>query len=76
MAAMPDDFGDVGDEAFCRQAVQQTVHHFDRLDILVNNAAVQFLKRASLISMQSSWNGPFVPIYSRIFLWLRRLFPI
>jgi NAD(P)-dependent dehydrogenase (short-subunit alcohol dehydrogenase family) len=33
--------GDVGDEAFCRQAVQETVNHFGRLDILVNNAAEQ-----------------------------------
>lgn len=33
--------GDVGDEHFCRQAVQQTVREFGRLDILVNNAAEQ-----------------------------------
>lgn len=34
--------GDVGEEAFCRQAVQQAVERFKRLDILVNNAAVQY----------------------------------
>jgi NAD(P)-dependent dehydrogenase (short-subunit alcohol dehydrogenase family) len=33
--------GDVGDEAFCRQAVQDTMQEFGRLDILVNNAAEQ-----------------------------------
>jgi NAD(P)-dependent dehydrogenase (short-subunit alcohol dehydrogenase family) len=33
--------GDVGDEKFCRQAVQQTVKTFGQLDILVNNAAEQ-----------------------------------
>jgi NAD(P)-dependent dehydrogenase (short-subunit alcohol dehydrogenase family) len=33
--------GDVGDEKFCLQAVQQTVREFGRLDILVNNAAEQ-----------------------------------
>ncbi|UBV44411.1 SDR family oxidoreductase (plasmid) [Deinococcus taeanensis] len=33
--------GDVGDEAFCQQAVEQTVRAFGRLDILVNNAAEQ-----------------------------------
>lgn len=33
--------GDVGDEAFCRRAVEQTVREFGRLDILVNNAAEQ-----------------------------------
>jgi NAD(P)-dependent dehydrogenase (short-subunit alcohol dehydrogenase family) len=33
--------GDVGEESFCRQAVERTVKEFGRLDILVNNAAEQ-----------------------------------
>ena len=33
--------GDVGDEQFCRQAVEQTVRELGALDILVNNAAEQ-----------------------------------
>jgi NAD(P)-dependent dehydrogenase (short-subunit alcohol dehydrogenase family) len=33
--------GDVGDSAFCREAVARTVDEFGRLDILVNNAAEQ-----------------------------------
>lgn len=33
--------GDVKDSAFCRQAVEKTIEEFDRLDILVNNAAFQ-----------------------------------
>ena len=33
--------GDVGDEAFCQQVVQDTVRELGRLDILVNNAAEQ-----------------------------------
>jgi NAD(P)-dependent dehydrogenase (short-subunit alcohol dehydrogenase family) len=33
--------GDVGDEAFCRDAVARTVRELGRLDILVNNAAEQ-----------------------------------
>jgi NAD(P)-dependent dehydrogenase (short-subunit alcohol dehydrogenase family) len=33
--------GDVGDEAFCRRAVEETVRRFGRLDILVSNAAEQ-----------------------------------
>jgi NAD(P)-dependent dehydrogenase (short-subunit alcohol dehydrogenase family) len=33
--------GDVGDENFCRQVVEQVVQEFGRLDILVNNAAEQ-----------------------------------
>ena len=34
--------GDVGDENFCREAVERTVNELGQLDILVNNAAVQF----------------------------------
>jgi NAD(P)-dependent dehydrogenase (short-subunit alcohol dehydrogenase family) len=33
--------GDVTDPEFCRQAVEQTVQEFGRLDVLVNNAAFQ-----------------------------------
>ena len=33
--------GDIGSEAFCRQAVKRTVKELGRLDILVNNAAEQ-----------------------------------
>ncbi len=33
--------GDIGDESFCQQAVQQTVDELGHLDILVNNAAEQ-----------------------------------
>ncbi|MGE0061219.1 MAG: SDR family oxidoreductase [Xanthobacteraceae bacterium] len=33
--------GDVGDETFCREAVEKTVARFGRIDILVNNAAEQ-----------------------------------
>jgi NAD(P)-dependent dehydrogenase (short-subunit alcohol dehydrogenase family) len=33
--------GDVGDEDFCRRAVEKTLEEFGQLDILVNNAAEQ-----------------------------------
>jgi NAD(P)-dependent dehydrogenase (short-subunit alcohol dehydrogenase family) len=33
--------GDIGDESFCQQAVQQTVSTLGKLNILVNNAAEQ-----------------------------------
>jgi NAD(P)-dependent dehydrogenase (short-subunit alcohol dehydrogenase family) len=34
--------GDIKDEEFCNEAVQKTVSHFGNLNILVNNAAMQF----------------------------------
>ena len=36
--------GDVRNESFCRQAVNETISRFGQLDVLVNNAAVQFPK--------------------------------
>ena len=33
--------GDIGEEEFCRQAVEQTICEFGRLDSLINNAAEQ-----------------------------------
>jgi NAD(P)-dependent dehydrogenase (short-subunit alcohol dehydrogenase family) len=33
--------GDVGQEEFCRKAVEQTIKEFGKIDILVNNAAEQ-----------------------------------
>ncbi|NJL33978.1 MAG: SDR family NAD(P)-dependent oxidoreductase, partial [Chloroflexaceae bacterium] len=33
--------GDIGDEAFCQEAVRQTVGELGRLDVLVNNAGEQ-----------------------------------
>src|SRR3984893_12517357 len=33
--------GDVSDERFCKQAIEQTIKEFGRLDILINNAAEQ-----------------------------------
>jgi NAD(P)-dependent dehydrogenase (short-subunit alcohol dehydrogenase family) len=38
--------GDVGDEEFCRGAVRQTVDALGRLDIVVNNAAVQYPQKS------------------------------
>lgn len=37
--------GDIGDEAFCKLAVQKTVDEFGRLDIVVNNAAEQHVRQ-------------------------------
>lgn len=37
--------GDVGDKSFCERAVKRTLETFGKLDILVNNAAVQYEKK-------------------------------
>lgn len=34
--------GDIADDNFCKNAVQTTINEFSKLDIVVNNAAVQF----------------------------------
>jgi NAD(P)-dependent dehydrogenase (short-subunit alcohol dehydrogenase family) len=38
--------GDVGDEAFCRRAVEQTVQRYGHLHVLVNNAAEQHVQES------------------------------
>ena len=38
--------GDIKDENFCRQAVEKVRKEFGRLDIVVNNAAVQFPQKS------------------------------
>lgn len=40
--------GDVGEEALCRRAVEATIDRFDRIDILVNNAAEQHPRESLL----------------------------
>lgn len=34
--------GDVKDEEFCKAAIKETIAHFGKLNVLVNNAAMQF----------------------------------
>ncbi|MGO1060465.1 SDR family oxidoreductase [Planococcus sp. FY231025] len=38
--------GDIGDEAFCQEAVQKVIDEFGKLDILVNNAAEQHIQQS------------------------------
>ncbi len=38
--------GDVGDKAFCKGVVDRTIETFGHLEILVNNAAVQYIRQS------------------------------
>ncbi|MDP4177376.1 MAG: SDR family oxidoreductase [Bacillota bacterium] len=38
--------GDIGDENFCKSAVEKTIDTFGKIDILVNNAAVQYAQNS------------------------------
>jgi NAD(P)-dependent dehydrogenase (short-subunit alcohol dehydrogenase family) len=38
--------GDVGDSAFCRKVVEDTISSFGKLDILINNAAQQYPQKS------------------------------
>lgn len=38
--------GDVGDEGFCRSAIEETVQRYGRLDVVVNNAGEQHLQES------------------------------
>jgi NAD(P)-dependent dehydrogenase (short-subunit alcohol dehydrogenase family) len=61
--------GDVSSEAFCRQLVQRTVDELGRLDILVNNAAVQYpQKRIEDISAEQLEHTFKVNIFSFFYL--------
>ncbi|MDF2721574.1 MAG: short chain dehydrogenase family protein [Paenibacillus sp.] len=59
--------GDIGNEAFCRQVVEQTVAQFGKLDILVNNAAEQHvqisLENISSEQMEKTFRTNFFSIF-------------
>ncbi|KYG57412.1 SDR family oxidoreductase [Planococcus maritimus] len=38
--------GDIGDEAFCQQAISKVIEAFGKLDVLVNNAAEQHVQKS------------------------------
>lgn len=38
--------GDIGEEAFCQEAIQKVISEFGKLDILVNNAAEQHIQQS------------------------------
>ncbi|MFT3785611.1 MAG: SDR family oxidoreductase [Tepidisphaeraceae bacterium] len=51
--------GDVGDEAFCRDAVERVKNELGRLDILVNNAAEQHPKQRIDELQPAQWERTF-----------------
>jgi NAD(P)-dependent dehydrogenase (short-subunit alcohol dehydrogenase family) len=51
--------GDVTSPAFCREVVQQTVRHFGRLDVLVNNAAFQQHQESIEQLSEEQWDRTF-----------------
>lgn len=59
--------GDIGHEGFCQQVVEQTVKHYGRLDILVNNAAEQFvqssLENITASQMEKTFRTNFYSIF-------------
>jgi len=64
--------GNVKDSAFCKQAVEQTVAGFGRLDVLVNNAAFQLHAQSIETSPTSGWKRPSTPTSSATSTWRGR----
>ena len=64
--------GDIADENFCEQVVDDTVKSFGRLDVLVNNAAEQHEVDDLLELTAEQIDAPSVPTCSASFIWPRR----
>lgn len=61
--------GDISQDQFCKQAVVETIREFGRLDILVNNAAVQFPQESILDIDEEQLDTTFrTNIYAMFFL--------
>lgn len=65
--------GDVGDETFCRKAIDDTAKTFGRLDILVNNAAEQHEVHDVQELTAQQIEPPSAPTCSASSSWRRRL---
>ena len=51
--------GDVGDKAFCNDAVEYALEHYERLDILVNNACEVVAMPAGESKVLTQWENSF-----------------
>lgn len=67
--------GDVTRAADCEAAVQRTVHEFDHLDVLVNNAGI--IRRASVVdTTEEEWDRVMAVNVKSVFLFSRFAIPI
>jgi NAD(P)-dependent dehydrogenase (short-subunit alcohol dehydrogenase family) len=61
--------GDVSEEAHCKQLIERATREFDRLDILVNNAAMQRTHQSIEEISSEEWDRTFrTNIYSQFYL--------
>jgi len=61
--------GDISEEKFCKKAVEQTIKKFGKLDILINNAAVQFeTKQPQDIDMEKMQRTFAVNIFAMFYM--------
>ncbi len=61
--------GDVGDESFCRSAIEEIFQRFKRLDVLVNNAGEQHVKEDISLVDEAQLERTFrTNIFSQFFL--------
>jgi NAD(P)-dependent dehydrogenase (short-subunit alcohol dehydrogenase family) len=61
--------GDLADESFCQQVISDTIQTFSKLDILVNNAAVQYVQEGlEFISTQQMLRTFQVNVFGMFYL--------
>lgn len=61
--------GDISQESFCQEAVERTLNEFGQIDILVNNAAVQYPQESILDITEEQLDKTFrTNVYSQFFM--------
>ncbi|MDK3158908.1 SDR family oxidoreductase [Kamptonema cortianum] len=61
--------GDIAEETFCQEAVERTLNEFGQIDIVVNNAAVQYPQESILDITEEQLDRTFrVNVYSQFFM--------